>query len=499
VVFLKSKQDREVLEKRILDSEIWKRGYAAFSALLKKPLGWMFLTTDARETLVRIDRKTNCSFYCKTAANQRHCEAYLEDKVHEQLKRSTRKVRDFECHAGRRVATFPMRLFNNSDGLFVTCDIGQRVANKTGSALGTAFHEFVQSQTELVHKNYELQNFYETVHPRALALSTMHSVHRVVSSSFSLDELLPKIGRLSMQILKVKDCAIWLVDEQQRYLIPQFSTQEASKVPSRRKMGSGLEGKVALMGEIYFSRKTLAMPFVDHEVLGVVILKNKRDGKPFTLTDLEIFKILSEQTVVAIKNAKLYDEMQQITLGSIKSINDLLELDFAGDNVHLPLFSKLVRAVGSEVGLLKSELTNLEQAVLLLDNGEVGLPDHILNKKTALTHEEYEEVKKQPSRAVSVLKSIRSLKPVIPIILHHHERFDGKGYPQGLAGSEIPIGARIVAVVDSFTAMISKRPYRQSKKVKEALHEVENHAGTQFDPKIVNAFLKVVRRAGLTK
>ena len=227
---------------------------------------------------------------------------------------------------------------------------------------------------------------------------------------------------------------------------------------------------------------------------GVIVLKDKAEGKPFTLTDLEILKILSEQTVVAIKNAKLYAETQQLTLGSIKSINELLELDFAGDNVHLPLFARLAREIGMDLGLARRDLVDIERAVLLLDTGYVGLPEHILSKKTKLTKEEYEAVKQHPHRGAHVLQSISSLKPIIPIILHHHERYDGKGYPQGLKGVEIPMGARIVAVVDSFTAMISKRPYRKTKSVAQAISEIKQNSGTQFDPKVVASFLKIVKR-----
>ena len=110
-----------------------------------------------------------------------------------------------------------------------------------------------------------------------------------------------------------------------------------------------------------------------------------------------------------------------------------------------------------------------------------------------LTAEEYEAVKKHPHRGVQVLKSIHSLKPLVPIILHHHERYDGMGYPKGLKGEEIPIGARIIAVVDSFTAMISSRPYRETRKMAEAVEEIKRHSGTQFDPKVVESFLKVIQ------
>ena len=140
------------------------------------------------------------------------------------------------------------------------------------------------------------------------------------------------------------------------------------------------------------------------------------------------------------------------------------------------------------------ELTDLQRAVLLLKTGELTIPEKVWRKKGKLTKKEFEVIKRIPMQGANLLRSINSLKPVIPIILHHHERFDGRGYPQGLKGEEIPIGARIVSVVDSFVAMISKRTYREAMTLDLALEEIQTNSGAQFDPTVVGCFLKVVRR-----
>ncbi len=492
MVLLKEKKVQGMLEESIFKSDSWHRGYSAFNALLKKPLGWMYLSREVDDHLIRIDRKSHCSWYCQSASHEKTCEDYLLEFARAKKQEGLNTPQSFHCHAGKICAAFPVKLLNENHGYFITCNLREPISS--ARELATSFHEFLKVETDLAHKSYEIKNFYETVHPRALALSTMHAVHRVISSAFSLDELLPRIARLSMQILKARHCSISLVDADRKYLLPKFSTESSErKQPIRKKIGRGLEGRVVHAGEIYFSRRVLAVPFIDQDVIGILMIKDKIDGKPFTLTELEILKILSEQTVVAIKNAQLYAETQQLTLGSIKSITELLELDFAGDNIHLPLFAKLVRQIGIDMGLSRRELTDLDRAVLLLDTGYIGLPEKILSKKSQLTQEEYETIKEHPHRGANVLKSIGSLKPVIPIILHHHERYDGKGYPQGLRGDEIPIGARIVAVVDSFTAMISSRPYRKTKKIEEAIEEIKRNSGTQFDPKVVHSFLKEMK------
>lgn len=489
-MLLREKKIPKIPERRILDEESWKHGYAAFHRLFRDPLGWFYMGNESGDDLVRMDRKTCCSWYAQSAACGRTCEKYLLDLARARKSEKLRSLRKFSCHADKSCVLFPLPFLNEIRSSLILCNL-----KTSGTAeLAKAFYEFLKTQRELSQKNFELQNFYETVHPRALALSTMHAVHRVVSAVYNLEDLLPRIGRLSMQILKAGACSIWLFDEDREHLILKFDSEKADykKKVIRKKSGAGFEGRIAVNGEICFKRNVLAIPFLDQDILGLIILRNKQGGAAFTFTDLEIFKILAEQTVVAIKNAKLYDETQQLTLGAVKSINELLELNSAGDNVHLPLFARLVNEIGKDMGLRGEDLTNLGRAVLLLDTGYVGLPEKIRTKREKLTEEEYALIKQHPHRGVNVLKSVSSLKPVIPIVLHHHERFDGQGYPHGLKGEAIPLGARIIAVVDSFTAMISKRSYRRSKGIDEAVSEIRKQRGVQFDPHVVDSFLKVI-------
>ena len=136
---------------------------------------------------------------------------------------------------------------------------------------------------------------------------------------------------------------------------------------------------------------------------------------------------------------------------------------------------------------------------MLLDTGTLTLPEQIWRKKGKLTKKEFDLIKRIPLRGADLLSSISSLKPVIPIVLHQHERYDGKGYPEGLKGEEIPMGARIVAVVDSFVAMISTRVYRETMSFQAAISEIQANRGIQFDPHVVDSFLKVLRRKEVTE
>ncbi|MBI4115811.1 MAG: GAF domain-containing protein [Candidatus Omnitrophica bacterium] len=495
---MKSKQNKSVIERFLLQNPEWQEGYRAFNVRFGHPLGWLYIVEESGPNrLLRLDRKGNCTFYAASQSNQASCATFLE-KYFSQLAEKGGAAEEppnvYKCVYGRIGGVFPITHLGRLKGYIVLCSF--TLPEKQIKPLIPLFSHFLQSQVELAYKTYELDNFYETVHPRALALSTIHSVHRVISSSLRLQELLPRIGRLCAQVLKAKGCSIMLMDSDRKYLLPYFSFGESRQARRKHRLqvGRGMEGHLAETGEPHLDKHSVAVPLIDEDVVGVISLWDKLDNQPFTSMDEEILKSLSEQAVVAIKNAQLFEETEKLTLGSIQTINELLELHYGGERGQLPILGKIVMEVGKDLQLNGRELTHLEWAMLLLDAGQLTFPEKIWDKKAKLTKKEFEQIKRIPLRGASLLKSISSLQPVIPIILHHRERYDGKGYPRGLKGEEIPIGARIIAVVDSFLAMISHRLYRRRLNIEEAIKEVKENSGTQFDPKVVDSFLKVVRQ-----
>ncbi len=491
-------QKKSVLEKFLLPNPEWQEGYRSFSKSFGNPLGWLYvIDEEGTNRLIRLGRKGDCSFYAASRTNQESCATFLE-KYFGQLAEKEDETNSYpnfyKCAYGRTGAIFALKHLGRLKGFIVLCSF--KNSEKQIRPLLPLFNHFLQTQVELAYKSYELDNFYETVHPRALALSTMHSVHRVISSSLRLKELLPRIGRLCAQVLKAKGCSIMLMDPEHKYLLPYFSFGETPSLRRKHRLqvGRGFEGRLADKGECYFNRRCMAVPFIDEDVVGIITLWNKLDNQAFTPMDLEILKSLSEQGVVAIKNAQLFEETEKLTLGSIHTINELLDLHYGGERSNLPVFGQMVMEVGKDLHLTTRELTELERAIVLLDTGQLTFSEKVWNKKTKLTKKEFEQIKRIPFRGAELLKSISSLKPVIPIILHHRERYDGKGYPRGLKAEQIPVGARVVAVADSFMAMISPRSYRKRFSVEEAIQEVQANSGTQFDPKVVESFLKVIRR-----
>jgi len=150
--------------------------------------------------------------------------------------------------------------------------------------------------------------------------------------------------------------------------------------------------------------------------------------------------------------------------------------------------------IGREAGLPESELKILEWAAVLHDVGKIGVPDAVLCKPGPLTRDEYTFIKVHSERGCEILKHIERFRPMIPVVRHHHERFAGGGYPRGIAGAEIPLSSRIIAIADTYDAMTSSRAYRAGRGHDEALAEIRRVSGTQLDPELVAAFLRVCER-----
>lgn len=171
----------------------------------------------------------------------------------------------------------------------------------------------------------------------------------------------------------------------------------------------------------------------------------------------------------------------------------------AGHSTRVSAFSV---QIGKLAGLEENELTDLKNSSLLHDIGKIGVPDHVLLKDGKLTDEEFEWIKKHPRLGATILQQVQpysAMEPLIPGVCYHHERFDGKGYPDGLAGMEIPKFGRIIAVADAFDAMTSDRPYRKGMPVEKALHIIKDGAGTQWDPEYANLFVSYMEQSTRVK
>ena len=196
------------------------------------------------------------------------------------------------------------------------------------------------------------------------------------------------------------------------------------------------------------------------------------------------------------ENPERFVEGESRVLGIAWTLVEALEAKDPYIKEHLRAVSGLALRIGREMSLPGEQMEALASGALLHDVGKIGVPDRILQKSGRLTEDEYAEIKRHPVLGVSILTHATELASALPVVKHHHERFDGKGYPDGLRGEDIPLVARIVSVADAFDSMIRARPYGYGISRKAALREIEENSGTQFDPRIVRVLLEVVYAPG---
>ena len=211
--------------------------------------------------------------------------------------------------------------------------------------------------------------------------------------------------------------------------------------------------------------------------------------KPYNPEELQLI-VSSALEYYQLKhdNDKLINDLKELFTGTIKAIMEALDAKdryTSGRSKRITTYSILI---AQKLGLSPIDISKIELAGMLHDIGMIGISDDILYKIDELTQEEYDEIKKHITYSVKILEDIKQLKDVVEIIKYHHEKYDGTGYPNGIKGEEIPIGSRIIAVMDAFDSIISSRSYRDSVDYNVALQKIKDGAGTQFDPIIVNAF-----------
>lgn len=246
-------------------------------------------------------------------------------------------------------------------------------------------------------------------------------------------------------------------------------------------------------GQRHGVRCALSVPIADQEgLLGVLNVGSRAYPAAFTDGHMEALEVLGRQTAVALRNARAIEQSQALYFDTLKALALALETKDPYATGGTERIVQLVTDVGIEMDLSAQEQEALELAALLHDIGMAAVADAGVSTPGPLTTVERGLLKMHPKVAAEILRQTPALSSVVPIVFHHHERFDGAGYGGGLGGADIPIGARILSVVDAFVAMTSDRPYRKAMSVDRALAELGTNAGTQFDPDVVQALTRLL-------
>jgi putative nucleotidyltransferase with HDIG domain len=239
----------------------------------------------------------------------------------------------------------------------------------------------------------------------------------------------------------------------------------------------------------------LAIPlFIKNELLGVLKVWEKDNRLPFSEDEKLLLVMLCQKAALSLENQCLYESLYQSMLETLKALVTTLEARDPYTRAHSQRVSRYATAIAIEMGCSQEEQEIITVAGFLHDIGKVGISDAILLKPDRLIPEEYEVIKMHPVIGEQIVQHLGYFTREAVIIRHHHEWWDGRGYPDGLRRDKIPFLARIIAVADAYDALTTVRPYRSSRSSSEAIEELECWAGMQFDPRIVEAFRRTMEK-----
>lgn len=330
--------------------------------------------------------------------------------------------------------------------------------------------------------------------------SSFHSVYRLTVTFTDLKSFAIGIAKIFKNNFEADKVTVILkAANSSKYI--KISLKGSSKIVKKggKSILTSVEKNVLKQENELILERRLIYPFTFLKTLGGIYLKRNQKYKKFTVSEKKWFYALCEQTSLSLKTFSLYREQQRLILSYIKSISNFLSQHVPTSRLHVKQISRILKAMEKELSLSEAEIMSLEFAALLHDAGKMDLPKKLLRKQRPLTAKEFELIAKHPQKGIDLIKNLESLKPVMPIILSHHERYDGKGYPSGLKKNKIPLGARILSVIDSFDAMYFGRPYRKGCTLEEVREELKKQKGKQFDPKIVDVLLKILKRKSIRK
>lgn len=352
---------------------------------------------------------------------------------------------------------------------------------------------------------------YARVRRQVLELEALQQVGQALNSTLDVPETLRQVLDRACELLGARTASVMLLESDGQHLRIRVARGLSEDVirSTRVRLGERISGRAAQEGTSIRLpgglgpqgediEPSLCVPLkVADKVVGVLNVRGRPEAEDFTDEDVDLATRLASISAAALENAELHDELQHLLMDSITALANSIDARDPYTRGHSERVTEYSVMLAERMGFAPDELERLRYAALLHDIGKIRIPDHILNKPGRLDDHEFEEMKRHPVYGVGIMLPVRAFRPLLPFMLHHHERFDGMGYPDRKLGDEIPLPARIICVADCFDAMTSDRPYRKGLPVSVAVEELTRNKGTQFDPTVVDRFLELVQEGKL--
>jgi HD-GYP domain-containing protein (c-di-GMP phosphodiesterase class II) len=349
-------------------------------------------------------------------------------------------------------------------------------------------------------------------------LVLLSQLSQILNSTLNYKEIRRRAMEATTRLMKAEAGSLLLVDEEKGQLhfeVVSGDKEEDIKTISLN-FGEGIAGWVAQNGKPlivnspekdrrffkgvdekteFKTKNIICVPVkIKEKIIGVLEAVNKQGGGRFDEEDLSLFTSLADQAAIALDNSRLYRELEEMFFQTADSLADAIEQRDPYTGGHTQRVTLYSQAIGKYLQLKPSERKWLKITSVLHDIGKIGIEDHILKKPERLNPQEFEMIKRHSEIGAKIVEHIRQLKEIIPGVKYHHEQVNGKGYPDGLMGKDIPVLAKIVAVADTYDAMTTDRPYRKAMEKEEAIEELKRCSGTQLDKEVVEAFVQAFQR-----
>jgi len=391
------------------------------------------------------------------------------------------------------------------------------------STLYNALEEIDRDKTLLRQKFDELANVNLELSQKVTMLKAINNATRAIVSVADTQKVLAQTMTPIVEVFGFDRALIMLVDEKGEYLEYRYGVGESLtameklnnyRIPLSREQNlmirvlkkkrtmlirdvksAGLNPTNRILADFRPSSFIICPLIAENETIGILGADRRGDGNKLTPSDAELLSIFANNIAVAFMRARLDEEVKSSYVSSVRALVKAIEEKDLYTRGHSERVAQRVVEVAKVLGLPEWEMEYLRFGSILHDVGKIGIPESIVKCRKALSDAELRIIKQHPLKGVEILQPIGFIKNHMHLIRNHHERWDGKGYPDGLAGDEIPLGAQIVAIADAYDAMTSSRPYRKGMPPKEAVREIQNNTGTQFSRQVSEAFLKVLENA----
>ncbi|HEY3426355.1 MAG TPA: HD domain-containing phosphohydrolase [Negativicutes bacterium] len=387
---------------------------------------------------------------------------------------------------------------------------GKTIGWVTGEPKGAFFLSALLSF--LATEEYEKKAVGREALERYKEVNLLYDIADKLAANLNTEEVSSLVAAETQRIINADYIRVMIANEKTGHLTVVAThpaeTEKADCYPFAMRIAKtvAVSGKAEIIDNIALNQRStlaktntgslLCAPLkIKERVIGVISVSSLKPSN-YTAGDLKLMSAIALPAALAIENAKLYEQLKKDFINTVRTLAEIIEKRDPYTGGHTKRVMEYSIATGKRMDLSGKQMKQLEMAAILHDIGKIGIRDSILLKTDRLTETEFLEIQQHTSLGQEILCHIKSLADIIPGVKHHHERFDGNGYPGQLAGTDIDILARIISVADAFDAMTTDRPYRKGLTIEQALAELASNAGSQFDPEVVTAFFQAHEQTG---